>query len=110
MRADPNDRVVSLVALGSRNSDTRHSSDNCILFDYLAKRFLERVQVHTSGLLHDLRDSSLAHLESLECLIFRAKFFLADAETTISEINLRHGVLPFRVVLRVYLAEDLQVC
>ena len=109
MCTHPNDRVVSLMIFGSRNSDTRHGSNDGILFYDLTKWFLERVQVHTSSLLHDLTDTMLAHLEGLQSLVLRAEFFSAHAHTATPEIDLSHRVLSFWILRWVNLTENLKV-
>ena len=86
------------MTLRGRNSDTRHGCYDSILFDRLSERFLERVQVHASRLLHDLTDSCLALLERLECFVLRAEFFLTHTDPTRSEIYLGHRELPLGVL------------
>lgn len=80
-----------------------------ILFDLLANRLLELVQVYATCLMHQLTDSCLTDLERLECVRLRRELFSAAVHATTREINLAQGVLPLRVLALVNLAKDLQV-
>ena len=65
--------------------------------------------MHAASLLHDFTDSRLALLEGPHCIIFAGILFHAKPDPTLSEIYFGHGVLSFRVLSRVDLAQDLQV-
>ena len=65
--------------------------------------------MHAARLLHDFADPRLALLEGPHCLILAGKLFHAKPDPALSEIYLGHGVLSFRILRRVDLAQDLQV-
>ena len=103
--------IVSLVALGSGNSDAGHSCDDVILLDGPADRSLELIHVLAAGLLHDLAHSRLAHLKRFQGVCFRGELLAAAVHPTMPrEIDLSQRKLALRVLARVDLTQHLQVC
>ena len=80
-----------------------------ILFDCLGDGFFERVEMHASGLLHDLADAVLADLESFQSLGLREKLFAADADPSSFEVNLSQSLTTTWIVNNVYIVQDLHL-
>lgn len=58
-------------------------------------------------MLHDLTNTMLTDLQSLECLIFREIFFTSYTYTSSCKIDLPQSLTSLRIVENVYLVQNL---
>ena len=82
-----------LVLQSVRDSDTWHSSNNMVLFDCLADRFFELIEVHVPCLMHHFCDFRFTGLQSAHSLYFWPKFFPSATHPSSCKVYLSQGIL-----------------